>query len=113
MERDLRSSPLYKEVEAYFEAIYAPRTNCVSDGCDVTVSPDGRWGAFTGTVFNDLQSAPVTRLCLVDLTNGALQEVAAVQNSDRLPRWSPSGQTLAFLSDRTEAGKFSAVLDEC
>ena len=48
MERDLRSQPLYKEVEAYFTALYQPGTSWVSDGCEATVSPDGRWAAFTG-----------------------------------------------------------------
>src|SRR5215470_2099573 len=106
MERDLRDTPLYKEVEAYFTAIYAPGAHWVSEGATVTVAPDGRRAAFTGTVFHDLQSAPVTRVCLVDLASGAMQQVAAAANSDRLPRWSPDGGKLAFLSDRAGAGNF-------
>ena len=106
MERDLRDTPLYQEVEAYFTAIYAPGAHWVSDGSTVTVSPDGRQAAFTGTVFHDLQSAPVTRVCLVDLASGAMQQVAAAAYSDRLPRWSPDGSKLAFLSDRAGAGNF-------
>ena len=106
MERDLRNTSLYKEVEAYFSAIYAPGTDSVSDGSEVTVSPDGSRAAFTGTIFHDLQSEPVTRICLVDLANGDMQVIAAGQNSDRLPRWSPDGRSLAFLSDRKDAGNF-------
>ena len=110
MERDLRDTPLYKEVAAYFTAIYEPGANWVSKGGTVTVSPDGRRAAFTGTVFHDLQSAPVTRVCLVDLASGEMQQVAAAQNSDRLPRWSPDGRKLAFLSDREGAGNFQLYL---
>jgi dipeptidyl aminopeptidase/acylaminoacyl peptidase len=110
MERDLRDAPLYKEVEAYFAAIYEPGANWVSEGGTVTVSPDGRRAAFTGTVFHDLQSAPVTRVCLVELASGELQQVAAAANSDRLPRWSPDGGKLAFLSDRAGAGNFQLYL---
>ena len=106
MERDLRDTPLYKEVEAYFTAMYAPGANWVSEGSTVTVSPDGRQAAFTGTVFHDLQSAPVTRVCLVDLASGDMQQVATAENSDRLPRGAPDGGQLAFLSDRAEAGNF-------
>ena len=41
MERDLRDTPSYQEVKAYFEAIYQPGANFVSDGGEVTLSP--RW----------------------------------------------------------------------
>src|SRR5262245_50599698 len=110
MERDLRDTPLYKEVAAYFAAIYEPGANWVSEGSTVTVSPDGRRVAFTGTVFHDLQSAPVTRVCLVDLASGEMRQVAAAANGDRLPRWSPDGRKLAFLSDRAAAGNFQLYL---
>lgn len=106
MERDLRSTPLYKEVEAYFTAIYAPGSDHVSGGSDVAVSPDGSRAAFTGTIFHDLQSEPVTRICLVDVRSGSMQVVASGPHSDRLPRWSSDGRSLAFLSDRDEAGNF-------
>jgi len=110
MERDLRDTLLYQEVAAYFAAIYEPGANWVSEGGTVTVSPDGRRAAFTGTVFHDLQSAPVTRVCLVDLVSGEMQQVAAAENSDRLPRWSPDGRKLAFLSDRAGVGNFQLYL---
>lgn len=106
MERDLRQQPLYKEVEAYFTALYQPGTDWVSDGCEATVSPDGRRAAFTGTVFQNLRSAPVTRVCLVDLDSRSLRQLTPAQHSDRLPRWSPDGRWLAFLSDRAQAGNF-------
>ena len=110
MERDLRDTPSYQEVKAYFEAIYQPGANFVSDGGEVTLSPDGRWAAFTGIMFNDLQSAPITKVCLVDLASGEMQQVAAAENNDRLPRWSPDGSKLAFLSDRNGTGHFQLYL---
>ena len=90
--------------------MYEPGANWVSKGGTVTVSPAGRRVAFTGTGFHALQSAPVTRVCLVDLVSGAMQPVAAAQNSDRLPHWSPEGRKLAFLSDRAGAGNFQLYL---
>ena len=68
------------------------------------MDPSGDQIAFTGTIFADLASAPFTRLCIVDIGSGNLRQLPCPANSDRLPRWSPDGQHLAFLSDRVEAG---------
>lgn len=104
MEKDIRQSSLYKEVEGYFEAIHAPGENAVTDAADVCMVPSGDRIAFTGTIFGDLASAPFTRLCIVDIDSGNLRQLPCPANSDRLPRWSPDGQDLAFLSDRVQAG---------
>ena len=104
MEKDIRQSSLYKEVEGYFEAIHAPGENTVTDAADACMDPSGDRIAFTGTIFADLASAPFTRLCIVDIGSGNLRQLPRPANCDRLPRWSPDGQHLAFLSDRVEAG---------
>lgn len=109
-ERDIRKTPLYEEVGDYFRAINAVGRDQVVDAADVTASPDGRWVAFTGTLYPDLESAPVTRICLLNLSTRELVRVASGEGSDRLPRWSPDGTRLAFISDRSQAGNFQLYL---
>jgi len=104
MEKDIRQSSLYKEVEGYFEAIHAPGEDTITDAADACLDPSGDRIAFTGTIFSDLASAPFTRICIVESDSGNLQQLPCPANGDRLPRWSPDGQHLAFLSDRGEAG---------
>ena len=110
MDRDIRQSKLYREVEDYFRAIHAPGESVVSDAADVCVESNGRRVALTGTIFNDLASAPVTRICLVELATGEVAVLPCPDNNDRLPRWSPDGKWLAFLSDRRDAGKHQLYL---
>ena len=104
MKQDIRNEPLFSEVGQYFRAIHAPGKNVPTDAADACIEPSGRRIALTGTVFNDLDSAPVTRICIVDTASGKLRQLPCPNNSDRLPRWSPCGDKLAFLSDRAAAG---------
>ncbi len=110
MNTDIRNTSLYKKVEDYFRAIHAPGTGTVSDAADVCIEPNGGRAAITATIFDDLAAPPVTRIALVDLATGELEIIAAQQNNDRLPRWSPDGRRLAFLSDRREAGNYQLYL---
>lgn len=110
IERDLRSTPLYAEVRDYFSAINAVGTDRIIDAADVTVSPDGAMAAFTGTIHSDIALAPVTRVCLVQLSSGAVTRLANGLGNDRLPRWSPDGRCLAFISDRADRGNFQLHL---
>lgn len=109
-DRDIRQTRLYGKVCDYFRDINAVGQDKVVDAADITASADERRVAFTGTVHEDLARAPVTRICLLDLATRQLTRVAAGEGSDRLPRWSPDDQQLAFVSDRAEAGNFQLYL---
>src|SRR5262245_54304331 len=110
MERDIRGSEIYREIEAYYRALHAPGEGLISDGADVCVEPSGRSVVLTGTVFETLATAPATRLCIVDLSNGELRQLPCPRNNDRAGRWSPDGKWLAFLSDRRNAGDYQLHL---
>lgn len=113
---DSPTPSVHQEVRAFFDALHAPGTDRITDACELSVAPDGRTAAFTGTVFLDLESAPVTRIGVVTLDTGVLQssfharEARAARSSDRLPRHSPNGKWLAFLSDRGEPGNFQLCI---
>jgi dipeptidyl aminopeptidase/acylaminoacyl peptidase len=111
MERDLRTSPLYQEVEEHFRKIYEPGFGRVTEPSDPRPSPDGRWVAFTGSIWEKLEGTAKTRICLAAAPDGAeggvggTREVSSGPEHDAGPRWSPEGNTLTFLSDRREKGR--------
>jgi dipeptidyl aminopeptidase/acylaminoacyl peptidase len=110
VERDIRKTPLYREIEEHFKKAYEPGFGTITGTVGPTPSPDGRTVAFTGTRMEKLEGAPSTRVCLIELESGIMDEVTAGPNDDRAPRWSPDGSRLAFLSDRREKGQFQLYL---
>ncbi len=110
--RDIRETALYREVARFYEQIHAPGTDRVTDAADIAVRSDGAVAAFTGSIYQDLDRPPVTRICTVSLKSGELHVHGSATGSDRLPRWSPDGKRLAFLSDRREAGNFQLYLTD-
>jgi dipeptidyl aminopeptidase/acylaminoacyl peptidase len=109
---DLRHTGLYKQVAEFFTAIHAPGQGSVTDVADLCVAPDGATAAFTGTVFLDMAQSPVTRICCLRLDTGELSLGSPGSGSDRHPRYSPNGKTLAFLSDRAESGAYQLFFAE-
>ena len=105
MDRDLRTSPLYQEVEEHFRKVFEPGFGRVTDASDPRPSPDGRWVAFTGSVWEKLEGTPKTRICLAPADGGAHRTITAGPEHDAGPRWSPDGGRLSFLSDRREKGR--------
>jgi len=110
--RDLRDTPLYRQVEEHFRRALEPAFGRISDAADPVPSPDGRRIAFTGSKLEKLEGTPTTRICLADAAEGTFEEVTAGPNDDRLPRWSPDGTVLAFVSDRAQKGRHQLYLLE-
>ncbi len=106
MERDLRPTPLYREVEEHFRRVLEPSFGRISGAQDPAASPDGASIAFTGSMLEKLEGTGETRVCLVDLAAGEIRQLTHGPNHDRLPKWSPDGVRLAFLSDRGSEGRF-------
>src|SRR5438876_6756276 len=104
MDRDIRETAIYKEIEEHFRRKLEPAFGRISGADHLAPSPDGRVIAFTGSKMEKLEGTPATRICLVDVASGELSEATAGPNDDSLPRWSPDGTRLAFLSDRKQLG---------
>ena len=107
MERDLRESPLYGEVEEHFRKIYEPGFGSVTEPSDPRPSPDGRWVAFTGSFWDKLEGGPKTRICLAPAEGAGpgAKQVSSGPEHDAGARWSPDARRLSFVSDRREKGR--------
>ena len=64
MERDLRETPLYKEIEEYFRRVLEPGFGKVTGAKDPQPSPNGQTVAFVGERLDNLEGAEQGRICL-------------------------------------------------
>ena len=104
MERDLRETPLYQEIEAAYRRLAEPGFGRITGASEVRASPDGRTIAFRGARLDALEGRPRGRICLAPADGSGLRQITHGPNEDSGPRWSPDGTHLTFLSDRREAG---------
>lgn len=110
MKRDMRDTPLYQEAELLLHTLRAPGTGQISDAAELNVAPNGSRAVFAGTILDRLSGLPPTRICEIDLSTGATRVLTFGPNTDRMPRYSPDGQRIAFLSDRGNVGDFQLYI---
>lgn len=110
MQKDIRDTALYREIQALYQSLRQPITGQISDAAEVHVSPDGKHAVFAGTRMDTLEGVPPTRICQLDLASGDTRVLTFGPHTDRLPKYSPDGRQIAFLSDRHKAGDFQLYL---
>jgi dipeptidyl aminopeptidase/acylaminoacyl peptidase len=92
----LIASPLVAQKRAItFEDFIALKT--VSDP---QLSPDGKWVAYSVATPSLQDNRNVSRVWVVEVATGKARALTGGPGSDRQPRWSPDGKTLAFISTR-------------
>ncbi len=106
MERDLRSHPVFKEIESVYINALEPGFGAVSALGDPVPSPDGAWVAVAGSVRTSLREPAHDRLMLASTDGSGARLITFGPNSDTDPQWSPDGRRLTFRSDRASPGKF-------
>ncbi len=112
MERDLRETPLYREVERFYRSVLEPGFGRTWPAGDPVPSPDGAEVAFRAERLDRLEGHPVGRICLVGADGAGLRTITDGPNDDSEPRWSPDGRRLTFRSDRERKGRHGLyVLD--
>ena len=67
---------------------------------DPQLSPDGKWVAYTVSTPSLEDNRNVSRVWVVEVATGKSRRLTGGPGSDRQPRWSPDGKTLAFVSTR-------------
>ena len=107
---DITASASYNAAEKLLAEAMAVGSGEVYDLTDIALSPDGRTVAASGFLMDRLEGLPHQRICLVDFETGDLRQVTQGTYRDRLPRWSPTGDRIAFLSDARKAYDFQVRL---
>jgi len=78
---------------------------------DAQISPDGSRVAFVvGDSFKSDSKWPKSAIWAVATAGGQPRQLTAGPRTDSLPRWSPDGSALAFLSDRSKEGQRQVYL---
>ena len=67
---------------------------------DPQLSPDGQWAAYTVSTPSLTENRGIARVWLLNVASGETRQLTQGPGSDRSPRWSPDGRTLAFISSR-------------
>ncbi|MGI5489895.1 prolyl oligopeptidase family serine peptidase [Microtetraspora malaysiensis] len=106
--RDVRGSATWDLVEEHFRRLHEPVMGRPHKLLEPSCSADGSRIAVTGLVYDELAGLPRQACFLVD--GAELRPLTGSSGSSRQPRFSPDGTTVAFLSDRTQAGRFQLYL---
>ena len=110
MERDIRGTELYQEALKFCSDVRQPGRGRISDVAHVQASPDGRYVAFTATIAERIEEEPPTCIALTELATGVTRLLTTGPSTDKLPKFSPDGRTIACLSDRGKANGFRLQL---
>lgn len=110
MRTDIRVTDLYRETLQFCSDVRQPGTGQISDGCQLHASPDRKHIVFAGTVADRVEEEPPTRIALTELATGSTRLLTHGPNTDKLPRFSTDGRSIAFLSDRHSASDFQLYI---
>ena len=110
MQRDVRATELYRQVEDHFLKTHRPAFGQVSSASDPNIRPDGKAIAFTGKIFSELVGDGVSRVCVAEA--GSIRVLTEGPGNQKCPQFSPDGRWLAYMSDAERLGDFQVrVLD--
>ena len=97
MERDIRNSPEFHAVTAFYTALFRPGQERVYAAPEAVPSADGKTAYFTGLCFKgSLTDGPSTGVYRIDLEARTFEPIC--DGVARMPRPSPNGAHIAFVA---------------
>ena len=99
MAGDVRDTDRYRRVEALVRSILEPGFGRPHAFDAAEASPDGRFVAVTGRVFERLEGHPASLLWIATADGQRTWTVTTAAGDAADPRWSPDGRSLSFLAD--------------
>jgi dipeptidyl aminopeptidase/acylaminoacyl peptidase len=91
---------------SWWRQAFAPGFGQTSGGFNLACSPDGTQAAFTGISQSRLHGVPSKSICLLDLDTRCVRRLSDGDSNSFEPKWSPSGERLAFITDQHRSGRF-------
>jgi dipeptidyl aminopeptidase/acylaminoacyl peptidase len=105
---DFHEGPTYAAVAEHCRRWHGPAFGKPHTLMEPHTTADGERVVVTGEVFDELVGRPRTAVFAVD--NGTLRPLTGQTGSARWAKFSPDGESLAFLSDRARPGSFQLFL---
>ena len=110
MQRDIRDTDRWRSIEQQYRDWLQPGQQAIAELADAIACPKGQAIAATAVICDELIGTPQTRLVEVSMDDGRLSVLTRGPHSDKAPRWSPDGTTIAFLSNRDSPAVFTLHL---
>ena len=103
MDRDLRKTPVYRDVETFFKELLEPAFGTIADLSGPRASPDGTMVACTGSRLDALKgpAGGHARVCVVPADGSGLRQLTDGPNDDA----GPSGRRTARRSRSSATGR--------
>lgn len=110
MDVDIRDRTGFLEALDLCTRFRKPGSGLLIDAADINPHPSSGRAYFTGVAYHELKGLGTLRIGEIDLSNGAIRIVSHGPSTDKSPKVSPDGKSVAFLSDRSGEGDFQLYL---
>lgn len=105
-------TPTFAEIAATCEAIWQPGKGSVADAAELHVNKSGTRAVFSGFDLERMEGHPRSRIFEIELETRKVRKLVPDCANQRSPKYSPSDDFIAYLSDETRVGDFQACLFE-